>query len=236
MSMSVFVLSACSGDKAVDAVVDCEDIDDGNRASLVTEHPDASMEAGSLYTGAEHKHVKAAVERFDGLATVEWRIMSAGFGVVQPDTVLPSYECTFRDGQSVHRRIENYGHDPASLTNVERIKVLARDLDIPTAIEQWLDRCPDILFVILGCDYLLAADSALSKIPDETEAFAFAPNGTREQIGGCQWVPSTETERSTLQTTWTRVKGVQLRNVAEAVSSVSELSTLSSEAVRELSL
>lgn len=236
MSTSIFVLSACSGDKAIDAVVDCEDIDTGNRAELVNRFSEESMEARALYTGDEHEHIKTAVERFGELGAVEWRIISAGFGVVQPDTVLPSYECTFGDDGSVRQRVENQGRDPGSLTKAERIQVVARELGIPTAIEEWFDREPDILFVVLGRDYLIAADSTLSGIPDETVAFAFAANGTRELIRECRWVPSTDTERAELQTTWTRVKGVQLQNVAETVSSVNELSTLSSEAVRELSL
>jgi hypothetical protein len=234
MSTSIFILSACSGDKAIDAVIGCEEIDAGARVELVNQFSEASMEAQSLYTGDEHEHVKAAVERFGEIGTVEWRIISAGFGVVQPDSVLPSYECTFRDDDSVRQRVENHGRDPASLTKAERIQVVARELRIPTAIGEWLDRSPDVLFVVLGQDYLIAADSALLEIPDQTAAFAFAANGTREQIGQCRWVPSTDTERAALQTTWTRVKGMQLRNVAETVSSVSELSTLSSEAVREL--
>jgi len=122
------------------------------------------------------------------------------------------------------------------LTKVERIQVVARELEIPKVIEEWLDRGSDILFVVLGRDYLIAADSALSSLSDEIAAFAFAANGTREHIGECQWVPSTDSERAALQTTWTRVKGVQLRNVSGAVSSASELSTLSTGAVRKLSL
>lgn len=236
MSTSIFVLSACSSDKATDAVVDCEDIDAGNRDELVDRFPKASMEARSLYTGDEHEHVKAAVERFGEFGDVDWRIISAGFGLVRPDTVLPSYECTFRNSESVRHRVENHGRDPASLTKAERIQAVSRMLRIPTAIVEWLGRSPDVLFVVLGGDYLITADSALSEFPDETAAFSFAANGTRERIGNCRWIPSTDMERAALRTTWTRVKGMQLRNVAENVSNASELSSLSSEALRELSL
>lgn len=236
MSTSIFVLSACSGDKALDAVVDCGDIDDGDRASLVSNHPDASMEAGSLYTGAEHEHVKAAVERFDELATVDWRIISAGFGVVRPDTVLPSYECTFRDGESVRRRVKTRGDDPSAMSKADRIQMIAGDIGIPTEIEDWLAESPDILFLVLGRDYLIAADDALSSIPDGTAAFAFAAEGTRDLIGDCEWIPSTDTEREALRTTWTKVKGSQLRNVSENVSQVDDLRALSGRGYRELSL
>jgi len=74
MSTSIFVLSACSGDKAIDPVIDCSDIDAGTREELVNQFPNASMEAGPLYTGYEHEHVKAAVDRFGELGNVEWRI------------------------------------------------------------------------------------------------------------------------------------------------------------------
>ena len=236
MSTSIFVLSACSGDKAIDAVVDCEDIDTGNRAELVNRFSEESMEARALYTGDEHEHVKAAVERFGEFGDVGWRIISAGFGLVRPDTVLPSYECTFRNSESVRHRVENHGRDPTSLTKTEQIRVVSNMLRIPTAVKKWFGRSPDVLFVVLGGDYLIAANSALSEIPDKTAAFAFAAEGTRERIGECRWVPSTDTERAALETTWTRVKGIQLRNVAGAISSAAELSTLSSDGVRELSL
>jgi len=238
MSASVFVLSACSGDKFIQKPeIDCEDIDETSRPTLLERYPDASTSAESLYTGDEHEHVKTAVAQLEEVADVEWRIISAGFGLVRPDTELPAYECTFRDDDSVRRRTERLGYDPNGLTKAERIEAVAGELGIPTGIEQTLTTGYDVMFVALGQDYLIATGSALSSIPDQTRAFAFAPKGSRDQIGSCQWVPSTETERDALNTLWTKVKGCQLRNVANSITSTEDLLELRSpESVRERSL
>lgn len=236
MSTSIFVLSACSGAKAVDAVVDCQDIDEAERAALTDEHPSASMEAKSLYTGAEHQHIKAAIERLEEVATVDWRIISAGFGVVSPETVLPSYECTFKNDTAVRERVERRGMDPSTLTKAERIQTVATYLGIPTAIQDWLNNKPDILLIALGNDYLLATSSALSAIPKSTTALGFAPKGSRDLIGECLWIPSTETEREAHHTMWTKVKGCQLRSMANSISSADDLLEITAEEIRKLSL
>ena len=91
--------------------------------------------------------------------------------------------------------------------------------------------------MVLGEDYLNAAGSSLSSIPEDCTAFAFAAEGTRDLIGNCQWVPSTETERDALSTTWTQVKGYQLKNVADNVVLADDLLNLENAAsVRKNSL
>lgn len=220
----------------MDPVVDCRAIDETGRAALVDEHPGASMVAKSLYTGDEHEYVKEAVKQFAEVAKVDWRIISAGFGVVAPDTVLPAYECTFNDGASVRNRVERTGGDPSVLTKAERIECVAADLGTPSAIEEWLNATPDVLFVVLGRDYLLATATALSSIPADTTAFAFAAGGSRDLIGDCQWVPSTETERASIGTTWTRLKGRQLRNVARQITTADDLVGRTEEELHKMSI
>jgi len=95
MHTKVLIISACSGTQAFDPVVDCEEIDSSSRRELVDVYPEKSLPARSLYTGDEHSYVEAAVDHFDEIADVDWRIVSAGFGLMQPETVLPAYECTF---------------------------------------------------------------------------------------------------------------------------------------------
>ena len=237
MTMSVFVLSACSGSKAVEPVVDCEDIDDSSRRELLGEYADATMPAESLYTGREHQYVKEAVNQLEEIATVEWRIISAGFGVVRPDTELPSYECTFSDVDSVRDRAERMGHGPDELTKAERIRVVADGLGIPADVEHYLAERFDLVFIALGENYLFATGSALELIPEETTAFAFAAEGTRELVGECQWVPSTGRERAALSTTWIAVKGHQLRCLATQLTTTQALSDLQTgETVRDVSI
>lgn len=179
MSVSMLVLSACSGDKEVDNPdLDCDDIDHASRTELVRENPDASMPAQSLYTGDEHEYVKEAVEQFGEIADVDWRIISAGFGLVRPETELPAYECTFNDDDAVRRRVARLGYNPSDLTKAGRIQVVAGELHIPEDIKQCLTDRPDLMVVVLGEEYLLSTGSALSSIPDETTAFAFAPKAS----------------------------------------------------------
>jgi len=238
MAVDVFVLSACSGNKAIEPpVVGCKDIDGSSRTDLLESHPDKSLPAKDLYVGNEHTHVKAAVGQLAEIATVDWRIISAGFGLVTPDTRLPSYECTFSDDDSIRNRTERFGCDPDSITKAEQRKVVAEELGIPTDVEHTLDNRYDLAFFLPGGNYLHAAGSSLFTIPDETTAFAFAPAGNRDLIGDCRWVPSTDIEREAHGTTWMQVKGRQLRSVVDSVTSAEALLSLDNpDTVRNLSL
>ena len=238
MSVKVFVLSACSGGKAITPpVVGCGEIDSSSRADLLETYPDETLPAEELYIGNEHSHVKAAVDRLAEIAEVDWRIISAGFGIVRPDTDLPAYECTFSDDDSVRERAERMGYNPETLTRAEQRQVVGKELGISTGVERLLANEYDIMFVVLGEDYLHATGSSLSTVPDETTAFAFAAKGTRDLIGDCRWVPSTDRERAAHGTTWMQVKGRQLRTVADNVETAEDLASLEDPAtVRELSL
>lgn len=226
MGVNLAVISACSGRKSHDPVVDCTDIDTSSRAELLDAYPDESLPAELLYTGDEHRHVTAAVDHFEDVAEVEWRIISAGFGLVTPDTVLPSYECTFSDSDALDGRITRLGYDPETLTRREQIQLLSRNLGIPDAIRAVLSTDADLAFVVLGADYLIATDYGLESLPKSCSVFAFAAEGNRDDIGACEWVPSTEVERAALHTTWTQVKGLQLRNLAKRIESASDLQSL----------
>lgn len=236
ITASVAVLSACSGSKAGEPVVDCAAIDGASRAALLERYRHVASEARTLYTGAEHAYVAAAVERLQVLAEVDWRIVSAGFGLVGPGTPLPPYECTFRDADSVRERVAGFGHDPEALTQAEQLRVLAEELGVIDDVRAWLDRGFDLVFVLLGKAYLQAVEPALEGVPEGTAAFAFAPKGNRELIGDCAWVPATDTERAAVGTTWTRLKGEQFWNLACAVSSPGELAGLEAGRIRDLSV
>ena len=236
ITASVAVLSACSGRKAREPVLDCEDLDGASRSSLVEQYRHVTTPARRLYTGAEHQYVAAGVERLQVVAEVDWRIVSAGFGVVRPETALPPYECTFRDADAVRERVARFGHDPEDLTRAEQLRVLAEELGILADLRAWFDRGFDLLLVLLGKAYLQAVEPALAGFPDRTAAFAFAAEGTRDLIGDCAWVPATEAERAAIGTAWTRLKGEQFWNLACAVSSPSQLAELDAEGIRDLSV
>lgn len=234
--MDILVISACSGTKRHNAVLDCEDIDTSTREELVEQYPNVTEPAARLYEGNEHDHVGSAVESLRELATVDWLIISAGFGVVSAETPLPSYECTFSDDESNETRARNMGYDPEDLTKRETLRAVANEKSIPTDLERWLSKGYDIVFVILGESYLIAAEQALSPIPEGTEAFAFAAKGNRHLIGDCEWIPSTEEERSHFETAWTELRGLQFQEFVKNIGPDIDLNDVNRELIHNLSL
>lgn len=109
--MDILVLSPCSKDKQYDPVLDCEAIDTHARADLVQEHSENVTTAADMYTGREHEHVKTAVSQLREEASVDWYIISTGFGLLREDTPLPSYECGFSKTNiaSVRARLSERG-------------------------------------------------------------------------------------------------------------------------------
>jgi hypothetical protein len=218
--MDVLVLSPCSKDKRYDPVLDCEAVDEHSREELVQEHGEYTTTAADMYIGNEHQHVKTAVGHLREKANVNWYIISAGFGLLREDTEIPSYECGFsrKNIKSVRARAKRAGYDVDNLTNNETIRAVGREKAIPQEFSQVLSQGYDLLFVVLSESYLLSVAEALSEIPKRTTAFAFASNGSKQFIGDCNWVPATESERKSLETTWMKLRGKMFRTFAKKVS------------------
>lgn len=214
--MDILVLSPCSKDKRYDPVLDCEDVDEHSREELVQEHREYTTTAADMYTGREHQHVKTAVNHLREIADVDWYIISAGFGLLRDETEIPSYECGFSDIDSVRTRATRAGYDIDTLTNNETIQAVGREKGIPQEFSTVLGRDYDLLFVVLSEPYLLSVADALTEIPEQTTAFAFASNGSRQYVGDCTWIPATEAERQALETTWMALRGKQFHKLASS--------------------
>lgn len=203
---------------------------------MVDEYPDSTEPAEKLYEGNEHEHVSSAVDSLREFATVDWLIISAGFGVVSAETPMPSYECTFSDDESNETRARRMGYAPEQLTKKETLRAVAKEKSIPSDLERWPSKGYDIAFVVLGESYLIAAEEALSSIPKGTRAFAFAAKGNRHLIGDCEWIPSTEEERAHFGTVWIELRGRQLRELAENLEPGIDLNERDAEKLHALSL
>lgn len=236
MGLDILVVSACSGSKRYEPVITAEWIDEYSREELAQKYPDQTISAEEQYTGNEHQHVRAAVDWLEEMANVRWVIISAGFGVIEHNTEIPSYDCTFSDIESVRERASRLGRNVDTMTNSETIESVGEEIEIPRDLEQIFAEGYDFLFVILGGSYLVASECALNSIPDDISAFAFAAEGNRDLIGDCQWIPATEEERAELETVWTELRGRQFRKFVEDIDSVRDLSGLDATAVHELSL
>ncbi|MFB6178608.1 MAG: hypothetical protein ABEI77_02655 [Halorientalis sp.] len=223
--MDILVVSPCSADKRFDPIGDCETIDTHSRTELVEQYPEQVAPAAELYTGEEHQHVSSAVDTLSEIAAVDWAIISAGFGLVQAETELPSYECAFSEIESVRRRARRMGYNVADLTNDETVKAVGREKDIPQAFSDKVTTGYDLVFVVLSEPYLLSVAQALAEIPDQTTAFALASKGSKHLISECTWIPATEAERQELGTTWMRLRGALLQELAESTA-VEELERL----------
>ncbi len=237
MGLDVLIISPCSGTKRFDAVIGPEEIDSRERTELLTEHPNSVASAAEMYTGREHEHIESAVQELSEFANVDWRIISAGFGVLSAGTEIPSYECTFSEIEQVRQRAERMNLDVDTMTNNELVAAVGREKNIPQDLRQILAKGYDLVFVALGTKYLIAAQEALTSLPKETTAFAFASKGSKEFIGDCYWIPATESERSQLVTTWLELRGRELLTLAENIESQQHLEQIreNPKSARELS-
>lgn len=237
--MDVLVLSPCSKDKRHEPVLDCEAVDTRSREELVREYDDHVAPAADMYAGGEHQYVEAAVGHLREVVSVDWYIISAGFGLLRADTEIPSYDCGFsrENIESVRARAERAGYDVDDLTNDETIRAVGREKGIPREFDRVLNRGYDLVFVVLSEPYLLSVSDALDEIPERTTAYAFASEGSKRLVGDCRWVPATESERESLRTTWiilrgemfsafaTNVDGQQLQDVRSDSGLVQTLSS-----------
>ncbi|MBV0901418.1 hypothetical protein [Haloarcula salina] len=228
MEPNVLVVSPCSGSKRYDAVADCRRVDENSREALNEEFSESVASAAEMYTGREHGHIQSAIEQLSEVANVDWRIISAGFGVLSSGTEIPSYECTFNEIEQVRERAERFGLDVEKMTNNELIAAVSWEKNIPQELQQIFAEGYDLVFAALGTKYLIAAQEALTSVPEETAGFAFASKGSKEFIGDCYWIPATESERSQLETTWLELRGRELLTLAQSIENQQHL-----ERVRE---
>lgn len=223
MKTDILVISPCSGTKRFDASIGCHEVDTIERTRLLSEYPDAVATADEMYIGREHEHIQSAVQQLNQFANVDWYIISAGFGVLSSDTQIPSYECTFSEIEQVRQRAKRMGLAVDELTNNELVEAVGRKKNIPQDLGQILADGYDLVFVVLGTKYLVASREALTAIPDDTTAFAYASEGAKEFIGDCYWIPATETERSRFGTTWLELRGKELLALAEHIGGLQHL-------------
>ena len=100
------------------------------------------MPAEQLYTGQQHKRLMRGVRAMreaHGPNSIDLRIVSAGFGLLRADEKVPTYDTTF-SGMGV-RKLQNH----------------ANRLSIPADLRQILREPYDLAIILLGEQYLKAA-------------------------------------------------------------------------------
>ncbi len=97
-----------------------------------------SMEARNLYTGEQARFIRKSLEVLRLFSSVEHRILSAGFGLVDEKDLLPPYDCSFTN--KTKKDIQN----------------MARNLSIPDEVKAIAKEKYELVYLALGKDYLTA--------------------------------------------------------------------------------
>ena len=182
--MKALVISSCTKSKlrAPRGQPNCSDLDDPvRRAQKEQEMHAYKLPAIEMYIGQHHLRVREGLELVWnklGRESVSLAIVSAGYGILQPDQLVIPYECTF---QSMGRR---------------DVIARSRKLGIRQEIEKLVPGF-DLIFYLLGKEYLwaleplpLIVDTGIKqfllvgkgfsgRIPDELGVFRI-PAGSQE--------------------------------------------------------
>lgn len=216
--MNVLVVSGCSGDKRYDdPPIGCAEIDSSSRDDLLRRYPDRTASAREMYTGQEHGVVTSAVENLREYTDVTWKIISAGYGLIDETDEIVTYECSFTDIGPVQERTKRLGYNPDELTHDETRQVVAREKGIAPELRQTIESRYEIVFIVLSEPYLVGVANALNDLPEGVTAFAFASKGSKDYLGEAHWVPATDEVRAELGTSWFRIRGELLRNVTREI-------------------
>ena len=160
--MEVLVISACSGSKAHDEeTLKYEDFESRNFQEREEELSEYKLSAKEMYTGQEHKYVKEAVRNLKEKASVDWKIVSAGYGLISPDKEIVPYEVTFNDSDIDTKKWADKIEIPEDFRNVVRKY--------------------DLVIVALGTKYLKSLSLKQNGISENPElVFLTGKTGERE--------------------------------------------------------
>jgi len=166
LALRIFVLSSCTAKKKFKRLdITCEVIDKFGREKLIEREDlkDMVLPARDMYLGGQHLYTIKAVDILRAIPSIEcvnFYILSAGFGLLEEQTLIPPYECTFGTMSK-----EDIRHRSKRLRIEEKLlKILER--------EKY-----DIAFFLLGVKYLIAIEEALKSFPTNTLHYFYVSRG-----------------------------------------------------------
>ena len=168
--MKALVISSCTKRKRYappPGQPGCSDLDDSvHRAQKEQELHAYKLPAIKMYTGRHHSRVQEGLELVWhklGRESVSLVIVSAGYGILQPDQRIIPYECTFQ--------------------NMGRREVIARShkLGIRQEIEKLVPGF-DLIFYLLGKTYLWALEPLPLTVGTDIKQFFFVGKGFSGRI------------------------------------------------------
>lgn len=209
--MDVLVISACSGSKALDEEkLTYEDFKADNFKERENQLSEYNLPAKKMYTGQEHKHIKDAVRKLREHVSLDWKIVSAGYGMVDSDEEIVPYEVTFNDSEIDTRE-------------------WSEEIGIP---EDFLSVVGDhdLVIVALGTEYLKGLDLRNREISENPEiVFLNGKSATKNLVDqkNIERVPVGRDEQMKFSKMMTRLKGWLLSQYASNMENEDDLKKFS---------
>lgn len=201
--MKILVIDQCSKEKDHPDTIkpyDAETIDGSTREDLLERNSTPRKKACNLYAGRQQSYITEAVDKLRGAGdTVDRYFISAGFGLVAEDDLLPPYNVTFAD------------YTP------EEIERRASKLDIESDIVDLLSGDYDLVFFTLGSDYYRSMNlsAILEATPSDTWIVCFNCQSHTEGFANAMSIPARTEQAKEHGTIVVALKGKYLQNFAE---------------------
>ncbi len=218
--LDILVIDQCSGSKDVpnDApVFDADETLQSSPKALLDLDNVPRIAARDLYTGRQQQYVQEAVRRLRSNGhNVDQYFISAGFGLVSEDDLLPPYEVTF------------------SSMKVAEIRERSSNLHIQKDLRHVLRESGyDIVFFTLGKDYYVSIDidEMVQEVRSDQIGVVFNRELVEDQFDNIDSIPARLEDAKRHNTTVLGLKGLYMKNFARYVD---EVETICPERVEEL--
>ncbi|MHA1212081.1 MAG: DUF6884 domain-containing protein [Candidatus Heimdallarchaeota archaeon] len=154
--MKILVFASCSNTKAIKYPNQptCSELQTKEMREKVINYFPEKREAKNLYRGALNISVTSAVKQLKEFFEVNYYIVSAGFGIIRSNDIIPPYDCTF--------------------SNMNKQQIIERGqlLEIPEDFIKIIKlEQPDMIYLALGKNYMTALGEWDNNLPCKTIAF-----------------------------------------------------------------
>ncbi len=203
--MKILIIDQCSGTKShpdTHPVVDQDETIRDSRDKILCRLDIDGIQASDLYDGKQQRRISDAVRILENNGhSVTRYFISAGFGLVKSDELLPPYEATFNDMSKEE-----------ATQRSEAFKLTER---VQGATKQAFD----LIFFALGSDYYDAFElgPVLDSIDSDTGVILFNQEEVEGQYDNVISIPARTPEGKEFGSTVVGLKGTYIKNFAAAV-------------------
>ncbi|ELY95132.1 queuine tRNA-ribosyltransferase tRNA-guanine transglycosylase [Natrialba hulunbeirensis JCM 10989] len=218
--LNILIIDQCSGSKEIPdnaPIFDADQTLQFSREDLLARDNVPGIAARDLYTGRQQQYVQEAVRRLRSNGhNVERYFISAGFGLITENDLLPPYEVTF------------------SSMGVNEIRERSSKLQIQQDLRRVLDESDyDVVFFTLGKDYYTSIDidKMVQEVRSDRIGVVFNRELVEEQFDNIESVPARTEDAKKHGTIVVGLKGLYTKNFAQYVK---DINSLQPETIEEL--